>query len=93
MPDRGDFDWDEANIGHLARHGVERWEAEEALLDPGRIGNAAYNVRGETRWAALGATEAGRRVLFVVFTWRRGRIWVVTARDTEAKEKCRYRRG
>lgn len=91
MSDRGDFDWEEANIGHLARHSVEQWDAEETLLDPGRIGNAAYNVRGETRWAALGATEAGR-VLFVVFTWRGGGIRVVTARDAEAKEKRRYRR-
>lgn len=46
MSDTGEFDWDEANTGHLARHDVEYWEAEEALLDPGRVGNVAYNARG-----------------------------------------------
>ncbi|MDN5696463.1 MAG: BrnT family toxin [Rubrobacter sp.] len=92
MFDGNDFDWDEANIGHVARHEVEPWEAEEALLDTGRVGTAAYNVRGETRWATLGATEAGR-VLFVVSTRRAEKIRVVTARDAEDKEKRRYRRG
>jgi uncharacterized protein len=85
------FDWDENNIEHIARHGVEPWEAEEALLDPGRIGTLAYRVGREPRRAALGATEGGR-VLFVVFTRRSGRVRVVTARDAEAKEKRRYRR-
>ena len=94
MFEQDEFDWDEANTGHLARHGVEQWEAEEALLDPGRIGSpaSAYNVSGESRWAALGATESGR-VLFVVFTRRREKVRVVTARDAEVREKRRYRRG
>ena len=87
-----DFDWDEANIEHVARHDVEPQEAEEALLDTGRVGTDAYNARGETRWAALGSTETGR-VLFVVFTRRAEKIRVVAARDAEEKEKRRYRRG
>ena len=86
-----DFDWDDENIAHISRHGVELWEAEEALLDPGRIGTPARNVGRETRRAALGATEAGR-VLFVVYTRRRGKVRVVTARDAEDREKRRYRR-
>lgn len=86
------FEWDDANIEHVARHGVEPREAEEALLDIGRVGIDAYNVRGETRWASLGSTEAGR-VLFVVFTRRTEKIRVVTARDVEEKEKRRYRKG
>ncbi len=87
-----EFEWDERNIEHIARHSVEPWEAEETLLDVGRVGTAAYNVRGETRWAALGSTESGR-VLFVVFTKRPEKVRIVTARDAEDKEKRRYRRG
>jgi uncharacterized DUF497 family protein len=90
--ERHEFEWDEDNTDHIARHGVEPWEAEEAILDTGGVGTAAYDVRGETRWAVLGATEAGR-VLFVVLTERAGRVRVVTARDAEGKEKRRYRRG
>jgi uncharacterized DUF497 family protein len=70
---------------------VEPDEAEEALLDPQRIGAAAYNVGQERRWAYLGATELGR-ILFVVFTRRGGRIHVITARDAERAERRRYRR-
>lgn len=92
MFDRREFEWDEHNVDHIARHGVEPWEAEEVLLDTGRVGTSAYNVRGELRWAVLGATEPGR-VLFVVLTERAEKVRVVTARDAEYKEKRRYRRG
>ena len=62
-----EFDWDEANTAHIARHGVR---PEEALTDPRRLVFRIRSQRGEERWAALGATEAGR-ILFVVFTRRR----------------------
>ncbi len=91
MFDRDEFDWDDGNIEHIARHGVEPWEAEESLLDPNRIGTPVYSVGRETRRAVLGATEAGR-VLFLVFTRRSGRVRVVTARDAEIREKRRYRK-
>ena len=40
MNDRGiEFDWDEANIGHVARHRVLPEEAEQAVLnDPVDLG-------------------------------------------------------
>lgn len=85
------FDWNEANVSHISRHNVIPEEAEEALLDPRRIGIPAYQVATEQRWAVLGATENGR-ILFVVFTRREGLIRVVTARDATNKEKRRYRR-
>ena len=66
-------------------------EAEDAMRDLKRLGVPAYNVHGERRWALLGATEAGR-ILFVVFTRRRGKIRVVMAREAEGPEKRRYRR-
>jgi hypothetical protein len=40
------FDWDDANIRHIAAHGVEPEEAEEALTDPRRVPGTAYNVPG-----------------------------------------------
>jgi uncharacterized DUF497 family protein len=91
MADRYELEWDEHNVGHISRHGVESWEAEEAMLDAGRIGVPAYNSGGELRRASLGATEAGR-ILFLVFARRERKIRVVTARDAEEKEKRRYRR-
>lgn len=49
-----EFDWDEANVAHIARHGVRPWEAEEALTDPLRLVLKVCSQRGEERWAALG---------------------------------------
>jgi hypothetical protein len=35
--DEQEFNWDDANVGHLARHEVLPFEAEEAILDPHTI--------------------------------------------------------
>lgn len=86
-----DFDWNEANIGHVTRHGVEPWEAEEGVLDPERVGASTRKTLVERRFAVVGATESGR-VLFVVFTRRGERVRVITARDADDGEKRRYRR-
>jgi uncharacterized DUF497 family protein len=51
-----EFDWDEANTAHIARHGVR---PEEALADPRRLVLRIHSQAGEERWAALGATEGG----------------------------------
>ena len=82
------FDWDEANTAHIARHGVR---PEEALANPRRLVLRIRSQAGEECWAALGATEAGR-ILFVVFTRRRGRVRAITAQDTTPEEKRRYRK-
>jgi len=72
-----EFDWDEANIGHVARHSVLPEEAEQVIRnDP--VGVGMEIVEGEERYLNLGATVQGR-VLLVVTTWREDRIRVVTA--------------
>jgi uncharacterized protein len=85
-----EFDWDEANIDHIARHQLIPPEVEDAVSDPQRIGASAQKSQ-EKRWALLGSTLEGR-ILFVVFTRRDGMIRVVTARDATDTEKRRYRR-
>ena len=86
-----EFEWDEANEEHIARHGFTPREAEEALTDPHRIGAPAYNTASEQRRAFLGATGAGR-VLYVVYTRRRGKLRVVAAREATDVQRKRYRR-
>ena len=72
-----EFDWDQANIGHVARHGVVPDEAEQVILnDPVDLG--IEMVEGEERHLNLGITVQGR-ILLVVTTWREDRIRVVTA--------------
>ncbi|MFN0168186.1 MAG: BrnT family toxin [Bryobacteraceae bacterium] len=72
-----EFDWDNANIGHVARHGVLPEEAEHVILnDPVDLGLEI--IEGEERYLNLGATANGR-VLLVVTTWREDRVRIVTA--------------
>ena len=72
-----EFDWDEANIGHVALHNVLPDEAEQVILnDPVDLGLEI--VEGEERYLNLGATVQGR-VLLVVTTWREDGVRVVTA--------------
>ena len=81
------YDWDDNNEEHIARHGVERWEAEDALEDADLV---PFSARGG-RAGILGMTEDGR-LLAVIFERRSGAIRVVTARDTTSNEKGTYRR-
>lgn len=85
------FDWDDANRDHISEHRIYPYEAEEALLAPRRVAAPAYSLQGERRRGVLGETDSGR-LLFVVFTHRRGLIRVVTARDATPRERLRYRR-
>lgn len=85
------FEWDDANIGHLARHGIDPEEAEEAMCDAKRVRTEAYNTPFEKRYAIIGKTSGGR-ILFVMFTKRGIRFRVGTARAAKPSEKRLYRR-
>ncbi|HXJ93864.1 MAG TPA: BrnT family toxin [Terriglobia bacterium] len=72
-----EFEWDESNLRHLARHRISRAEFEEAMAnDPILVD--FNDESGEDRWYALGATN-GLRVLFMVFTHRAERVRPITA--------------
>jgi uncharacterized DUF497 family protein len=86
------FQWDEANLAHIARHGITRAEVEQAFLDPSaRVeGNAIRE--GEVRFQMLGETHAGR-VLTVIFIIRGGEIRTVTAYPANGGLLARYNAG
>jgi uncharacterized DUF497 family protein len=86
------LDWDEANASHIERHGVDRWEAEEAVLDPDRYPLSRGRHGSEYRYALVGRTEAGR-TLTVVSVRRGPRLRVITARDASQRELRLYRRN
>jgi len=63
-----EFDWDEHNQRHLAKHGISRFDAEDVLS--GNHILLEYQMEGgEHRWIAVGATRAGR-ILSIVFAVR-----------------------
>ena len=62
------FDWDEANVGHIALHGVSQAEVEFVLQRP-TIDLGVQDWHDEECFMELGATEKGR-VLAVITMWR-----------------------
>jgi uncharacterized DUF497 family protein len=84
------FDWDDANLLHIADHNVMPEEAEEVILgEPMELGFEV--VDGENRWPYIGETNQGR-VLRVVITLRGGRVRVVTAFEPPKTSKAIYLR-
>ena len=81
MADEIRFDWDEANIGHLARHGVTPEEAEEVIEnDPLEL--KPQLIEGEERFPNAGVTDNGRW-LVIVLTERGTKARVVTAFEAD----------
>lgn len=73
-----EFDWDDDNRKHLARHRVSPQEAESAILDEDAVLLEIESEQSEERIKALGMTAAGR-ILAVVFTVRGEAIRPITA--------------
>lgn len=85
------FQWDTGNSDkNLIAHNVEDWECEQVFFNkPLLILDDPRHSRTESRWAAFGATDAGRH-LVVVFTIRGRLIRVISARDMNKKESAFY---
>jgi uncharacterized protein len=82
------FHWDLHNVGHVARHGVNPVEVEEAVERPYVI-IPAKSMGGEKRWKLFGTSAAGR-CLVVVFTIRDERFRPVTAHTMNQRERRIY---
>jgi uncharacterized DUF497 family protein len=82
------FEWDEANIAHIAEHGVLPEEAEEVVLNE-PLDSGFQVIDGEERWSYIGETNEGR-ILRVVTTIRNERIRVITAFEPEGRWKAFY---
>jgi hypothetical protein len=85
------FQWDAGNAGKNWRlHRVLDGEAEQAFFNrPVLVVGDDRHSDEERRFAALGRTDAGRK-LAVVFTLRGTLIRVVSARDMSRRERRVY---
>ena len=77
------FDWDEGNKGHIARHGITPEEVEQVLSNDPLDVDARY-VGGEERLPSVGVTNAGRW-LVVVATVHGDKVRVVTAYEASKR--------
>ena len=86
-----EFDWDAANLRHLARHGIAPEEAEEAvLIEP--LEADVQEHGSEERVLCFGRTKSGR-LLTILYTERLGKIRVVTAYEMTKQQQRVYFEG
>jgi uncharacterized DUF497 family protein len=82
------FDWDDANLAHIARHNVTPEEVEQVFAnDPMDLG--AEVVDGEERYASVGHTNR-LRVLVLAWTMRDDATRPITAFDASERLAKRY---
>ena len=85
------FEWDEGNRDkNRIKHKVSTGECEEIFFNQPLIilDDAAHSL-GESRCAAFGITDAGRKRV-VIFTVREKKLRVISARDMHRKERQFY---
>ena len=86
-----EFEWDKANKGkNWVKHRVSDAECEEVFFDHlKQLANDIFHSGQEARHILIGKTKIGR-VLFVVFTMRKHKVRIISARDLNHKEKHLY---
>ena len=85
------FQWDKGNIGkNKKNHDVAEKEAEEAFFDKKKRTFKDHVHSGkEERFRVIGKAK-NKRLLFVAFTVRNGKVRIISARDTNRKEVPLY---
>jgi len=85
------FEWDKGNINkNLKKHNVTDKEAEEVFGNkPLRIFEDIKHSGEEQRFVAYGKTDS-KRSLVMVFTLRKEKIRVISARNQSKKERREY---
>lgn len=85
------FDWDRGNREkNWKKHRVDFQESEEIFFNkPLKIFSDEKHSGKEKRFLAYGLTNKSRK-LTVVFTLRKGKIRIISARDQNRKERKIY---
>ncbi|OGD87715.1 hypothetical protein A3A54_02125 [Candidatus Curtissbacteria bacterium RIFCSPLOWO2_01_FULL_39_62] len=90
LNDVAGFEWDEANIAHIARHNVTPEEAEEVFFDKDNaLDEDIKHSTLEKRLIIIGKTQKGR-LLYQIFTRRGDKIRVISSRDINKQELALY---
>lgn len=91
IPEPVAFDWDKGNIDkNLHKHNVSDKEAEEVFgSEQLKIFEDLKHGQEEQRFVTYGVTKLNRK-LTVVFTVRKQKIRIISARDQNRKEGVVY---
>lgn len=83
-----EFQWDDNNIAHIARHSISPDEVEDVAFD-----DAPWIRKGRSGTRYMLGYTIGGRYLFVVYALKgKGIARVVTAMDMDDKTKRLYKR-
>lgn len=85
------FEWDNGNKNkNLTKHQVSQNECEEAFFDPNREAQKdLLHSADEERYILLGHTKY-KRLLYIVFTIRKEKVRIISARDINKRERKLY---
>jgi len=91
IPEPTEFEWDEGNLNkNQLKHEVENQEIEEVFFNlPVLVLPDQQHSKTEVRYLILGQTDKKRR-LSIIFTIRKTKIRVISARPMSIKEKKFY---
>lgn len=86
-----EFLWDNGNSEkNWIKHHVSRDECEEPFFDEDKIiYKDIFHSVSEERFILIGKSKKNR-LLYIVFTMRRGKIRIISARDVNRKEEHLY---
>ena len=87
------FDWDIWNqLKNFAKHQVENKECEDVFFnEPRLVDTDEKHSSTEKRYKVFGVTDAGRW-LTVVFTVRKEKIRIISARNQSKKERLEFKK-
>ena len=84
------FEWDFGNLDHIYKHFVTDKECEDTFSNkPLIITKDETHSKIEKRYRAYGKTFENR-LLNIVFTIRKNKLRVISARDQNKKERNEY---
>jgi len=85
-----EFRWNEWNIWHIAKHGVEPKEAEMAIRGARRPFPRKIE---EDKWLVWGRGHGGRFLQVIYVVDPDESMYVIHSRELNNQEKRRFRRG
>ncbi|MCL4304075.1 MAG: BrnT family toxin [Anaerolineae bacterium] len=83
-----EFEWDEQKAQlNIQKHHIDFRDAVHVFFDTNRLDDEDYTT-AEERYRTIGLARG--RILFVVYTWREGRIRLISARKATKYERQQY---
>lgn len=91
IPEPIEFEWDSGNYGkNFDKHGVENDEAESVFLNKQSVLTEDLKHSDEEDRYQLFGKSSQDRLLTIIFTMRKYRVRIISARQMNAKERKFY---